>query len=332
MSLLEVEKLSVEFFINGDSLPAVSDVSFDLEKGEILALVGESGCGKTVTCMSLARLVPEPPGRYSKGRVIFLHNGKKMEVLSLHKRDLREFRRHKIAYIFQEPSVSLNPVFRVGNQIAESIFLRNPNSEYADVKEEIISLLKQVGIPDPERRMRCYPHELSGGMQQRVMIAMALAHKPDLLVADEPTTALDVTIQAQILDLLRKIRDETGMSVILVTHNLGIVSDLADRVIIMYAGHTMELAPVSELLDNPLHPYTKALISAVPRLGAVKKVLMTIPGTVPSPLNYPKGCRFYGRCPLAKSLDESKQKFCVSKTPEWKEQKKGHWCRCHYSK
>ena len=323
MPILEVNNLSVEFKVDGRWLQTVNDVSFSVEKGEIVALVGESGCGKSVTCMSLARLLPEPPARYSAGEII-LH-GK--SVLNLKKKELREIRRHNIGYIFQEPSSSLNPVFRVGDQIAEAVLLRK-DARTTDVKSEVIDLLKQVGIAAPEERINSYPHQLSGGMQQRIMIAMALAGKPDILVADEPTTALDVTIQAQILDLLREIREKRKMSIILVTHNLGIVADMADRVIVMYAGHMIESAPTDELLKNPVHPYTKALLSAVPKLGHSNRKLTTIPGNVPSPANFPEGCRFFGRCELAEQKDTDR---CRKEIPEWKEITKGHFCRCHFS-
>jgi oligopeptide/dipeptide ABC transporter ATP-binding protein len=332
MHLLEVTNLSVDFIVDGRALPAVTETSFHVAKGEILALVGESGCGKSVSCMALARLVPEPPGVYSSGSIKFHHGEKEYDVLALRKKDLREFRRHRISYIFQEPSASLNPVFRVGDQIAESIYLRIGRKDDGDVQDEITALLRQVGIPEPERKMKCYPHELSGGMQQRIMIAMALASRPDLLVADEPTTALDVTIQAHILELLRSLREQKGMSVILVTHNLGIVADMADRVVVMYAGHVVESAETSEIMGKPLHPYTLALLSAVPKLGHSSGKLATIPGNVPSPANYPSGCRFYGRCPLAESLSGEKQSHCASTVPEITEKHKGHSCRCHYSK
>jgi oligopeptide/dipeptide ABC transporter ATP-binding protein len=332
MYLLEVNNLSVDFLVDGKALPAVTEASFAVTKGEILALVGESGCGKSVSCMSLARLVPEPPGVYSSGSIRFNHGEKQYDILTLGKKELREFRRHRISYIFQEPSASLNPVFRVGDQIAESIYLRIGNKDDGNVRDEIISLLRQVGIPEPEQKMKSYPHELSGGMQQRIMIAMALASRPDLLVADEPTTALDVTIQAQILELLRSIRKEKGMSIILVTHNLGIVADMADRVVVMYAGHVVESATTTEIMEKPLHPYTLALLSAVPKLGHKTGKLATIPGNVPSPANYPRGCRFYGRCPLASSLSGEKQALCASTVPEILETHKGHSCRCHYSK
>lgn len=331
MSLLEVKNLSIDFQVEGKWLPAVDDLSFQVNQGEILAIVGESGCGKSVTCMSLARLLPEPPARYSSGEIA-LHD---KPVLSLNKKDLRELRRHNISYIFQEPSVSLNPVYRVGDQIAEAILLRHDAKE-ADVNGEIIQLLDQVGIPEPESRMQCYPHELSGGMQQRIMIAMALAGKPDLLVADEPTTALDVTIQAQILDLLGEIRKNSDMSIILVTHNLGIVADMAERVVVMYAGHAVESAPTAEILKSPKHPYTKALLSAVPKLGSPDERLTTIPGMVPSPADLPKGCRFFGRCPIADKekpgCDIEIIKNCSENIPKWEKIAEGHYCRCHYWK
>lgn len=323
MSLLSIKNLSIEFKVDGKLLPAVSDLSFHVDEKEILAIVGESGCGKSVSSMSIARLLPEPPANYKSGEILL----KGKSILNLNKKELRSIRREVISYIFQEPSVSLNPVFRVGDQIAEAIYLRS-DSKDCDARAEIIELLKQVGIPEPESRINCYPHELSGGMQQRIMIAMALAGKPDLLVADEPTTALDVTIQSQILDLLCKIRKESGMAMILITHNLGIVADIADRVVVMYAGHAVESATTDIILKEPLHPYTKALLEAVPRLGSSEKTLTTIPGIVPSPSNYPKGCRFYGRCTVAEKDNELSEK-CKNTIPEWKEIKKGHYCRCH---
>lgn len=331
MHIIEIDNLSIEFKVDGKWLPAVNNVSMSVEKGEILALVGESGCGKSVTCMSLARLLPEPPARYVSGH-ISINDGdiSRKNILSMEKSELRKIRGGKIAYIFQEPSVSLNPVFRVGSQIAEAILLHR--TDVKDVNAEVISLLRQVGIPEPESRVKCYPHEMSGGMQQRVMIAMALASKPELLIADEPTTALDVTIQAQILELLTKIGRETGMSIILVTHNLGIVSELADRVIVMYAGNMVEEAPVAKLIRNPFHPYTRALLSAVPKLGHKAETLTTIPGSVPSPANFPKGCRFFGRCELCMKLEDIKQKKCKLEVPDWEEVRPGHFCRCWHWK
>ena len=325
MNVLEVKNLSIEFHVESGVLPAVSDVSFSVDAGEIVAIVGESGCGKSVTCMSLARLLPEPPARFASGSIALVGE----PVLDLGGKELRTLRRDNISYIFQEPSSSLNPVFKVGDQIAEAIELR---SDGADVQTEVIELMRQVGISAPEARCDSYPHEMSGGMQQRVMIAMALAGKPDLLVADEPTTALDVTIQAQILDLLREIRDSSGMSIILVTHNLGIVADMADRVVVMYAGHTVESGNTRDVIDNPTHPYTKALISAVPKLGNPAETLNTIPGVIPSIENYPKGCRFFGRCALAFEKSPEETALCNTEVPEWRETTKGRFCRCHYSK
>ncbi len=329
MSVLEVSSLSVSFLSGGRLLPAVSDLSFTVEKGEILALVGESGCGKSVSCMSLARLLPEPPAKYLSGSIKLEGINGNSDVLKMSTHDLRKIRGSKIAYIFQEPSVSLNPVFTVGYQISEVIDLHRP--EVQDVEAEIISLLKQVGIPAPEKRINAYPHEMSGGMLQRIMIAMALAGKPEILIADEPTTALDVTIQAQILELLAEIREKSGMAVILVTHNLGIVSELADRVIVMYAGRAVETAKASELMKNPLHPYTRALLSAVPELGKDSGALTSIPGTVPSPAEYPQGCRFSSRCALRNSRPEEDQDRCMNVLPPFGERNSGHFCACHYS-
>lgn len=323
MSLLEVNQLSVEFRNEGRWYPVVSEVSFKVDRGEIVALVGESGCGKSVTCLSLARLLPQPPARYAAGRIFFQDEERQLEVLTLKERDLRRIRGNGIAYIFQEPTASLNPVFRVGDQIAEAITLHRP--EVKDIHAELISLLQQVGIADPARRLHCYPHQLSGGMQQRIMIAMALAGNPRLLVADEPTTALDVTIQAQILELLNSLGRSRDMGILLVTHNLGIVAEMADRVIVMYAGHTVEEAPVRDLLQSPRHPYTIALLSAVPRLGGAGSRLTTIQGSVPSPAELPRGCRFYGRCTACHSGIEEQ---CANLVPPWAEIGAGHYCRC----
>ena len=322
MSLLEVDGLSVDFMVDGQWLPAVSDVSFSLERGEVLALVGESGCGKSVTCLSLARLLPEPPARYSSGEIIL--DG--ASVLKMSPRELRATRRKNISYIFQEPAASLNPVFRIGDQIAEALELSG-TTDSANIESEVVKLLSQVGIPEPSATAKRYPHEMSGGMQQRVMIAMALAGKPGLLVADEPTTALDVTVQAQILELLLRVNRETEMAIILVTHNLGIVADMADRVVVMYAGQAVESAETATLLSEPMHPYTKALLSAVPKLGHSKKTLPTIPGNVPSPAEFPPGCRFHGRCREKIALEENSP--CATHVPQMVETKKGHRVACH---
>src|SRR5687767_12638380 len=274
-SLLEIKNLQLEFGAGEDAARVVDGLSLSIGAGETVCLVGESGCGKSVTALSLARLIPEPPAHYVGGEILL--NG--VDVLKMSKKELRGIRGGVISYIFQEPSASLNPVFRVGRQIKESLKLHRPEGA---TDAEVIRLLKLVGIPAPESRLRDYPHQLSGGMQQRVMIAMALASQPQLLIADEPTTALDVTIQAQIIELLGDLKKRLGMSMLLITHNLGIVGDIADRLAVMYAGQIVELAPAAELLAKPLHPYTQALMNSVPKLGAEAERLTAIPGNVPN--------------------------------------------------
>ncbi len=315
-TLLDIRGLQLEFGTSDRPLRAVDGVSFTIKEGETVCLVGESGCGKSVTALSIARLVPTPPARYTGGEILL----QRRDVLKMSKRDLREIRGGVVSYIFQEPSSSLNPVFRVGNQIKESLKLHRPEVATDD---EVIRLLKLVGIPAPESRMRDYPHQLSGGMQQRVMIAMALASQPKLLVADEPTTALDVTIQAQIIELLRDLKQRLGMSMLLITHNLGIVGDIADRVAVMYAGQIVELASANELLAKPLHPYTQALMNSVPKLGSEAARLTAIPGNVPNLGAFPSGCRFHPRCPKAR-FD------CPERPPELIEVQPGRWVRCYY--
>jgi oligopeptide/dipeptide ABC transporter ATP-binding protein len=290
--LLDVRNLHVSFFTDEGEVRAVDGVSFSINKGQTLALVGESGCGKSVTALSLAKLVATPPGVYKSGEILL--DGE--DVLKMSKERLRSIRGRKISYIFQEPATSLNPVFRIGYQIREALHLHRPEGATND---EAVRLLKLVRIPDPQRRMRDYPHQLSGGMQQRVMIAMALACNPALLVADEPTTALDVTIQAQILDLLKDLKKQLGMSMLLITHNLGIVADLADHICVMYAGRIVEQSPAAELLRRPLHPYTIALMRSIPRLGARAERLQSISGNVPNAARLPSGCKFHPRCDRA---------------------------------
>jgi len=316
MSLLEIKNLTLEFGTPDKPLRAVDDVSLAMDTGETICLVGESGCGKSVTALSIARLVPSPPARYVGGQILV----NSRDVLRMDKRELRSIRGGVVSYIFQEPSASLNPVFRVGSQIKESLKLHRP-AHATDA--EVIRLLKLVGIPAPESRIRDYPHQMSGGMQQRVMIAMALASEPKLLVADEPTTALDVTIQAQILDLLQDLKRRLGMSILLITHNLGIVGDIADRVAVMYAGQVVELAPALALLRRPLHPYTQALMNSVPKLGGEAQRLQAIPGNVPNIGAMPAGCRFHPRCPKA-------QPDCSQKAPALVEVEPGRWVRCPY--
>jgi peptide/nickel transport system ATP-binding protein/oligopeptide transport system ATP-binding protein len=320
MPLLEIKDLKLEFVSEGVGLRVVDGVSLSLNEGETLGLVGESGCGKSVTALSIARLVPSPPARYAGGEVL-LHG---RDVLRMSRAELRGIRGGAVSYVFQEPAASLNPVFRVGAQIKEALKLHRPQSAN---DAEVVRLLKLVGLPAPESRRRDYPFQMSGGMQQRVMLAMALASEPKLLVADEPTTALDVTIQAQILDLLRELQRRLGMAMLLITHNLGLVGGIAHRVAVMYAGQIVEQSPAPELLRRPLHPYTKALIESVPRLSAAQprvRRLSAIPGNVPAPGNFPPGCRFYPRCP-------SRQPQCANTPPELVEVEKGRWVRCLYA-
>jgi oligopeptide/dipeptide ABC transporter ATP-binding protein len=318
MPLLEIKNLKMDFGTGADALRAVDGVSLTIGAGETVCLVGESGCGKSVTALSIARLVPVPPANYVGGEILL--NGR--DVLQMSNGELRNIRGGVVSYVFQEPGASLNPVFRVGNQIKESLKLHRPEKA---TDEEVIRLLKLVGIPAPESRIRNYPFELSGGMQQRVMIAMALASEPKLLVADEPTTALDVTIQAQILELLHDLKQRLGMAILLITHNLGIVGDMADRVAVMYAGQIVELAPAKELLRRPLHPYTRALMASVPKLGSDADRLSAIPGNVPRIGNFPPGCRFAPRCPRAKPE-------CSNAVPELIEVEAGRWVRCPFWK
>jgi peptide/nickel transport system ATP-binding protein/oligopeptide transport system ATP-binding protein len=312
MSLLEIEHLSLEF----SGARVLDDVSLALDEGETFGLVGESGCGKTATALSIARLLPSPPARYAGGEIRL--DGR--DVLRMSSAELRTVRGGVVSYIFQEPAVSLNPVLRIGKQIREALNLHRPGHAGA---EDAVRLLKQVRIPAPESRLRDYPFQLSGGMQQRVMIAMALATRPKLLVADEPTTALDVTIQAQILDLLQDLQRQLGMSILLITHNLGLVSGLARRIAVMYAGQIVESAPAAELLRRPLHPYTRALVASVPKLGRQAQRLASIPGTVPRPGDFPPGCRFAPRCPAA-------QPNCARTVPALVEVESKRWVRCPY--
>ena len=319
MPLLEIKNLQLEFGPKDKPLRAVDGVSFSIDAGETVCLVGESGCGKSVTALSVARLVPAPPARYVGGEILL--NGR--DVLKMDKNELRKIRGGVVSYIFQEPSSSLNPVFRVGNQIKESLKLHRPAKAN---DEEVIRLLKLVGIPAPESRLKDYPHQMSGGMQQRVMIAMELASEPKLLIADEPTTALDVTIQAQILELLLDLKKRLGMAMLLITHNLGIVSDIADRLAVMYAGQIVETAPAADLLRRPLHPYTRALMNSVPKLGHEMERLQAIGGTVPNLGAWPKGCRFYPRCPNGPKHPE-----CAERAPQLQEVEPGRWVRCLYA-
>jgi peptide/nickel transport system ATP-binding protein len=288
--LLEVSGLRTSFATRDGIVRAVDGISFSVDRGEIMGLVGESGCGKSVTSLSIMRLVP-PPGRIEAGTVTF--EGR--DLLTLRSEQMRSIRGQQLAMIFQQPTSSLNPVWDVGRQIGETLEIHR-GMRRKDARKRALELLQLVGIPDPERRLRSYPHELSGGMAQRIMIAMALACEPDLLIADEPTTALDVTIQAQILDLLRNLRDELGTAIILITHDLGVVAEMCDRVAVMYAGEIVEQTDVGQLFRDPRHPYTRGLIGSIPVPGDVSRDLAVIPGNVPNLIDLPGGCRFAPRC------------------------------------
>jgi len=314
--LFSVRGLSTHFFTDRGVARAVDDISFDIRRGEVLALVGESGCGKSVTALSALRLVPDPPGRIVGGKILF--DGR--DLLELTERQMRSIRGKEIAMIFQEPMTSLNPVFRVGAQVAEAVILHSRVSR-AQARSRTIEMFERVGIPAPEQRVDEYPHQLSGGMRQRVMIAMALSCNPRLLIADEATTALDVTIQAQILDLLRGIQHERDMSMLLITHDLGIVAGTADRVAVMYASRIVETAAVGPLYARLLHPYTNGLFGALPTLRGERGALRSIPGTVPSPLDFPAGCKFHPRCTRATEQ-------CSVDEPTLEEIEPDHWVAC----
>ncbi|MFZ9854027.1 MAG: ABC transporter ATP-binding protein [Limisphaerales bacterium] len=313
MPLLELRDLHIHF----GATPAVDGVSLSLEEGRTLCLVGESGCGKSITALSIARLLPMPPAHYPRGEILV--DGQ--DVLRMPSRQLQRIRGGTVGYVFQEPGASLNPVLRVGTQIREALELHRPE---AATEAEVLRLLRLVGIPAPESRIRDYPHQLSGGMAQRVMIAMGLASQPRLLIADEPTTALDVTVQAQIIELLKRLQGELGMAILLITHNLGLVTDIGDRVAVMYAGRIVEEGPASEILTRPRHPYTRALLRSVPELGRATDRLASIPGTVPSLGQWPTGCRFAPRCPEARPE-------CGHHMPELQEITPGRTVRCPFS-
>ncbi len=300
MTNCSVDNLSIEFATDKGTVRAVDGVSFEIPKGKTVGLVGESGCGKSVTALSIMRLIPTPPGHYAGGQIHY----QGQNLLELPEPEMRKLRGNRISMIFQEPMTSLNPVFTIGNQIAEAICLHE-KLNYKSGLEKAIHMLELVGIPSPKDRAACYPHQLSGGMRQRVMIAMALACKPDLLIADEPTTALDVTIQAQIMELMLQLQQEMGMSILLITHDLGVVAETCDQVVVMYAGRVVEQADVQTIFKHPKHPYTVGLLASVP--GNLDKGggsggqarLQTIPGLVPNLLNLPQGCRFQDRCSRA---------------------------------
>ena len=294
MPLLSIEGLQTRFTSDGRSFLAVDDVSIAIERGQTVGVVGESGCGKSVTALSVMGLIPDPPGRVVGGRIVF--DGEDLLVKS--EPEMRRIRGKRIGMIFQEPMTSLNPVYTVGEQIGEALRLHEGLSR-ADARARAVELLRQVGIPAPEDRVGRYPHEMSGGMRQRVMIAMALACNPDLLIADEPTTALDVTIQAQILDLIRRLQRERNMAVLLITHDLGVVAETCEHVVVMYAGRVVETAPAARLFAGPRHPYTAGLLRSIPGAAGASERLQTIPGVVPSLAELPAGCRFRARCDRA---------------------------------
>lgn len=317
--LLEVKNLVTSFSIGAHEFNAVDDCSFAVRKGKTLGIVGESGCGKSVTSLSIMRLIPTPPGKIKSGQIMF----EGQNLLELNEEDMRQLRGNKISMIFQEPMTSLNPVFTIGDQISE-VFRIHRGKTKKEARELSIEMLRKVKIPSPEVRIDEYPHQLSGGMRQRVMIAIALACQPKLLIADEPTTALDVTIQAQILELMNELQREHDMSTILITHDLGVVAETCDDVVVMYGGKIVERATVEQLFNAPKHPYTLGLLESIPRLGVKQKRLKTIPGIVPSLGRFPQGCRFQDRCPFVTSA-------CKTEAPTLRTLKDGTEVACFHS-
>jgi len=302
--ILKVENLVTKFHTKEGVVNAVNGVDFELEKGEVVALVGESGSGKSVTSLSIMGLIPKPPGEIASGKILF--NGE--DLLNKTTREMQDIRGNEISMIFQEPMTSLNPVFTIGKQISESL-IRHRNMKKKEAMVKTIEMLEAVGIPSPNERIKQYPHQLSGGMRQRIMIAIALICEPNLLIADEPTTALDVTIQAQILELMMKLKKDFKTSILLITHDLGVVAEVADKVVVMYCGRVVETGTVNELFENPLHPYTYGLIESIPKIDSEVDRLFMIEGNVPNPLNMPSGCPFESRC-------NRKLSICSKKLPE----------------
>lgn len=315
-NLLEVKDLRTYFYTDDGVVKAVDGVEFQVKPGETLGIVGESGCGKSITAMSILRLIQSPPGKIVSGEIIF--DGEDLTKVS--EKRIREIRGNNISMIFQEPMTSLNPVFTAGYQI-EEILKIHQNLDNKEARERAIEMIRMVGIPNPERIADEYPHQLSGGMRQRIMIAMALACRPKLLIADEPTTALDVTIQAQILDLMNELKDKLNTSIMLITHDLGVIAEMADHVIVMYSGKVVEDASTIELFENPKHPYTIGLMASIPSLAKEGQRLETIPGVVPNPFYLPKGCYFHPRCKYA--IDK-----CREAQPELREVSPGHKSAC----
>ncbi len=319
-TLLEIKNLKTHFFTHEGTVKAVDGVSFKINQGETLGIVGESGSGKSVTALSVMKLIPHPPGKIVEGEIYF--EGK--DLLKLDDKEIRKIRGKKISMIFQEPMTSLDPVFTIGHEIGEAIQLHQGLNK-KEARKKSIEILKIVGIPDVEKRIDNYPHELSGGMRQRVMIAMALSCNPTLLIADEPTTALDVTIQAQILRLINDLKDKFGASVMLITHDLGVIAEMCDNVAVMYAGHIVEYTDVYTLFSNPLHPYTKGLSKSIPRMNVEAEHLDAIPGIVPNLLDLPSGCPFHPRCDFCSER-------CVEEMPELIEIENSHLVKCHLVK
>jgi oligopeptide/dipeptide ABC transporter ATP-binding protein len=317
-TLLDIRDLRVYFQTSEGVSKAVDGVSFDIRRGETFGLVGESGCGKTVTAFSILRLVPQPPGVYAGGQILL----RGQDLVAKTESELRSVRGNLVSMVFQEPMSSLNPIMTIGRQVAEVVRLHQ-NTSWRDARNTAIEMLGRVGIPEPQSRYDAYPHQLSGGMKQRTMIAMALACRPALLIADEPTTALDVTVQAQILELLGQLQREYEMSVLLITHDLGVIAETCDRVAVMYAGKIVESASVVDLFERPMHPYTHGLFRSLPSLEKTAGPLATIPGAVPNPLEFPTGCRFRTRCPLA-------QEVCKTE-PLLVEHGEGHLVACHFA-
>jgi oligopeptide transport system ATP-binding protein len=323
--LLEVRDLKVEFAVEGGTISAVDGVSFHITPGETLVVVGESGSGKSVTALSLMRLIESPPGRIASGEILLKgRDGRVRDLTKLEIAEMRRLRGNDIAMIFQEPMTSLNPVYTVGQQIIEAIQLHQGKSG-REAFGHAVEMLSHLGIPEPERRMKSYPHQMSGGMRQRAMIAMALSCNPALLIADEPTTALDVTIQAQILELMKRLQSELGMAVIFITHNLGVAAEIADRIMVMYAGRVVEAGPARAIFREPRMPYTIGLLNSVPRLvmaGAAGATLAAIPGSVPDARHLPKGCAFHPRC------DFVEPGLCDAEVPALEPAAEGHAVRC----
>jgi peptide/nickel transport system ATP-binding protein len=314
--LLEIQDLKTYFHTDDGTATAVDGVSYDVDKRETLGLVGESGCGKSVTALSIMRLIPTPPGNIAGGKILF--EGK--NLLDVSEAEMRKIRGNRISMIFQEPMTSLNPVFTCGSQISEAIELHQKLSKH-DAKDKAIEMLKLVGIPAPVQRFSEYPHQLSGGMRQRIMIAMALSCNPEFLIADEPTTALDVTVQAQILELIQKLQEELGMGVIMITHDLGVIAEVSDRVAVMYASKIVEYGTADQIFSNQLHPYTMGLLNSIPKMGEEIERLNVIHGNVPAATNYPKGCHFCTRCTFADD-------HCWNEEPPLVTYEEGHTAAC----